>query len=160
MWLLRVWFPSKKGDKGFFFFCRRKKTCGFQGSFHSETETVLKRCLMKIGCVLQCLRGQITLLSWIQQQQNETQQVSGLWPLTTSYCKGWQPQQIWEVGRVLFFQLCNHRGCLTRFVLSFGRKYLLLFCFTLAVILNPGPASHHHIPPCTLSRLHHVKTPL
>lgn len=115
------------------------------------------KCLMKIGCVLQGLREQITLLSWIQQQQTETQQVSGLWPLTISYCKCWQPQQIWEVGRDLFFQLCNHSRCLTRFILSFIRKYLLLFYFTLTIILNPSPASHHHIPPCTLSKLHHIK---
>lgn len=137
-----------------FFLLREKKQLWFSRQFSFWNCDA--KCLMKIGCVLHSLREQIALLSWNQQQQNETQQVSGLWPLTTSYCKPWQPQQIWEVGRDLFFQLCNHSRCLTRFILSPVRKYHL-FYFTLAIILNPGPASLHHILPCTLSKLHHIK---
>lgn len=143
-----------------FFLLQEKKNLLFSRQFSFWDWNCDEKSLMKIGRVLQGLREQITLLSWTQQQQNETQQVSGLWPLTTSYWRLRQPQQIWEVGRDLFFQLCNHSGCLTRFVLSFVRKYVLLLCFTLAMILNPGPASHHHLPPCTLSKLHHIKNPL
>lgn len=158
-WFLSL-IPKLKGRERTFFFCRRKKQLWFSRQFSYWDWNCDEKCLMKIWCVLQGLREQITLLSRIQQQQSETQQVSGLWPPTTSYCKCWQPQQIWEVGRVLFFQLCNHRGCLSRFVLSFVRKYLLLFYFTLALLLNTGPASHHHSRPCTLSKPHHIKTPL